>query len=63
MHRFDVFFKKIIPNSSLFISIFSGPVCKYLLTASDKDTVPFDVQVIDQFTGAAVIRVKVGIIH
>ncbi|WKX97118.1 hypothetical protein Q1695_013068 [Nippostrongylus brasiliensis] len=36
----------------------TGPVCKYLLTASDKDTVPFDVQVIDQFTGAAVIRVK-----
>ncbi|VDO21915.1 unnamed protein product [Haemonchus placei] len=36
----------------------TGPVCKYLLSSvSDKD-VPFDVQVIDQFTGAAVIRVK-----
>ncbi|KAK6735804.1 hypothetical protein RB195_018818 [Necator americanus] len=34
-----------------------GPVCKYLLTSSEK-VVPFDVQVIDQFTGAAVIRVK-----
>ncbi|KIH46989.1 hypothetical protein ANCDUO_22954 [Ancylostoma duodenale] len=35
----------------------TGPVCKYLLTSSEKD-VPFDVQVIDQYTGAAVIRVK-----
>ncbi|KAJ1351908.1 hypothetical protein KIN20_008082 [Parelaphostrongylus tenuis] len=35
----------------------TGPVCKYLLTSSDKD-VPFDVQVIDQYNGAAVIRVK-----
>ncbi|KIH45083.1 hypothetical protein ANCDUO_24882, partial [Ancylostoma duodenale] len=33
------------------------PVCKYLLTSSEKD-MPFDVQVIDQYTGAAVIRVK-----
>lgn len=35
----------------------TGPVCKYLLTSSDND-VPFDVQVIDQYTGAAVVRVK-----
>ncbi|VDP17605.1 unnamed protein product, partial [Heligmosomoides polygyrus] len=40
------------------ISSISGPVCSYLLTSSDKETPPFDVQVVDQFTGAAVIRVK-----
>lgn len=39
----------------------SGPVCKYLITSSEKD-VPFDVQVIDQYTGAAVIRVKVSLL-
>ncbi|KJH52597.1 cadherin domain protein [Dictyocaulus viviparus] len=37
----------------------TGPVCKYLLTSSDKE-IPFDVQLTDQHIGSAIIRVKDG---
>ncbi|CAB3405465.1 unnamed protein product [Caenorhabditis bovis] len=42
------------------ISIVSetGPVCQYVITSAVDEIIPFDVQVIDKFTGAAVIRVK-----
>ncbi|EGT48329.1 CBN-CASY-1 protein [Caenorhabditis brenneri] len=36
----------------------TGPVCNYILTSQNNEPVPFDIQVVDKFTGAAVLRVK-----
>uniref|UniRef100_A0A1I7UA46 CLSTN_C domain-containing protein n=1 Tax=Caenorhabditis tropicalis TaxID=1561998 RepID=A0A1I7UA46_9PELO len=40
----------------------TGPVCNYILTSQNNEAVPFDIQVVDKFTGAAVLRVKDGVI-
>ncbi|CAI4227056.1 unnamed protein product [Auanema sp. JU1783] len=37
----------------------SGPVCKYVLTSSE-GTSPFDIEVVDKYSGSAVIRLKDG---
>uniref|UniRef100_A0A8R1I3A4 Cadherin domain-containing protein n=1 Tax=Caenorhabditis japonica TaxID=281687 RepID=A0A8R1I3A4_CAEJA len=36
----------------------TGPVCNYLLSSQNNEPVPFDIQVVDKYTGAAVLRVK-----
>ena len=40
--------------------LFSGPVCSYAISSVD-DFVPFEVQVVDRYSGSAIIRVKASI--
>ncbi|CAD6191725.1 unnamed protein product [Caenorhabditis auriculariae] len=45
-----------VPDFSIVVE--TGPVCSYLVTSPDNEPIPFEAQLVDKTTGAAILRVK-----